>query len=150
MALPGVPHLTGIFHAGVSHLRPAYLLYRNAAETPHSKFSSATKNTAITRPLCSPRKEERPLRLMVVSTLSRCAFLRAVRHEVVRALSALEANDTWEKPMMRRSYLSEVLLAVGPHYTPVRQSLHRLGRWHAHLGVNGAIERGNVVGFWQQ
>ena len=65
---------------------------------------------------------------MVVSTLSHCAFLSlGVRHEVVCALSALEANDPQEKPVVCRSQLSEVLLAEGPRYAPVQQGFHHLG-----------------------
>ena len=53
---------------------------------------------------------------MVVSKLSHCAFLRtlAYDYEVVCALSALEANDPYEKPAVCRSQLTEMLLAEGP------------------------------------
>ena len=48
LPMPGVPNLTGIFHAGIFHHRPAYLWYRNATETPRPKFTSTTKNTVVT------------------------------------------------------------------------------------------------------
>ena len=49
-----------------------------------------------------------------------------VRYEVARALSALEANDPYEKPVVRSS-LSEVLLTEGLRYTPLQQGPHHLG-----------------------
>ena len=71
----------------------------------------------------------------VVSTLSHCAFLRtiSVRHKVVSALSALEANDPWEEVVVCRSELSKVLLAECLSHTPGQQGLHHLGPEHAHL-----------------
>ena len=42
-------------------------------------------------------------------------------------VSALEANDPQEKPVVCRSQLREVLLAEGPRYAPVQQGFHHLG-----------------------
>ena len=67
---------------------------------------------------------------MVVSTLSLALCLLKgldVRHEVVCALLALEANDPQEKPVVCRSQLSEVRLAEGPRHAPVQQGFHHLG-----------------------
>ena len=50
LPMPGVPNLTGVFHAGIFHHRPAYLWYRNATETPYSKYTYTTKNTVVTSP----------------------------------------------------------------------------------------------------
>ena len=56
-----------------------------------------------------------------------------VRHEVIGALSALEANDPQEEVVVCRSEFSEVLLAESPSHTPVQQGIHHLGFKQAHL-----------------
>ena len=74
----------------------------------------------ILRPLYGPRKEETPLTDGRLDALAFCLLKGlGVRLEVVCALSPLEANDPWEKPVVCRSQLSEVLFAEGPRYAPV-------------------------------
>ena len=79
-------------------------------------------------------KDETPFADGYLDALALCLLEGpVVRHEVVCALSALEANCPCDKPVVCRSQLSEVLLAGGPRYTSVRQGLHHLGLQHAHL-----------------
>ena len=56
--------------------------------------------------------------------------LRVRKSGVAGALSALEANDSQEDLVVRRSEPSEVLRAEGPRHTAVRQSLNYLGLQH--------------------
>lgn len=73
------------------------------------------------RPLYVPRKEETQLADGRLGALV-LFFLKGLgaRHEVVCAFSALEANDPWEKPVVCRYQLNEVVvLAQGARGTPL-------------------------------
>ena len=56
--------------------------------------------------------------------------LRVRKSGVAGALSALEANDSQEDSVVRRSEPSEVLRAEGPRHTAVHQSLNYLSLQH--------------------
>ena len=67
------------------------------------------------RTLYGPRKQETPLADDRLDALALCLLKGlGVRHKVISALSALEANDPYEKPVVCRSQLTEMLLAEGP------------------------------------
>ena len=86
------------------------------------------------RPLYGPRKKETPLADGRLDARTLCIRKGlGVRHEVVCALSSLEANDSQEKPVVCRSQLGEVFLAEGPRYAPVEQGFHLLGLYRAQL-----------------
>ena len=72
----------------------------------------------------TPAKRRRRLRI-VVSTLSHCAFLRALAydmHAVVGALLAMEAKNLKEELAMRAVERSEVLPAESPRNTHIAAS----------------------------
>ena len=76
------------------------------------------------RPLYGPLEEETPLADGRLDALALCLLKGlGVRHDVVCVL-ALEANGPWEKPVVCRSQLSEVLLAESLR---VQQGFHYLG-----------------------
>ena len=94
----------------------------------------------IGRLLYAARKEEAPFADGRLHALVLC-FLESLgaRHQVVSALSALEANDPYEEVVVCRSEISEVLLAESPSHTPVQQGLHHLGLSMRTFRVNGAL-----------
>ena len=56
-----------------------------------------------------------------------------IRHAVVGALSAMEANDPKEELAVRAVEHGEVLHAESPRHTPMKHRLPHRGLQHAHL-----------------
>ena len=77
------------------------------------------------RPLYDPRKQETPL----ADGRLDAAFLRALAYDMRWSVRCRrwKANDPYEKTVVCRSQLIEVLLADGPRYAPVQQGFHHLG-----------------------
>ena len=85
------------------------------------------------RPLYGPRKQETPLADGRLDALALCLLkCLGVRDAVVCALSALEAYGPYEKPVVWRSQLSEVLLAEGSPTHP-----------HSRVSITSAISMRN-------
>ena len=76
----------------------------------------------IGRPLYGCRKEEASFAAGRLNAPKLCLLESlGVRHVVVGALSAVEANAPKEEVVVCRSELSEVLLAGSPSHTPVHR-----------------------------
>ena len=76
----------------------------------------------------APRKQETPLAGGRLDALAFCLLKSlGVRHEMVCAFSAVEANNPQEKRVACRAQLSEVFLAEVLRYAPEQQGFHHLG-----------------------
>ena len=92
--------------------------------SPPAIVPNITRRVSRSLSAVRPPEEETPFADGRLDALALCLNEGlGVRHEVICALSALEANDPQEKPVVCRSQLSEVLLAEGPSYAPVQLSL---------------------------
>ena len=80
----------------------------------------------------APREEEPSLTDGPFNALASCLFegLRVRKGGVVGTPSALEASDSQEDLVVRRSEPSEVLRTEGPRHTPVHHILNFLGLQH--------------------
>ena len=79
---------------------------------------------------------------MVISTLTHCAFLRALADDMIRWSMRCRRWKlmvrTYEEVVVCRSELSKVLLDKGPRHTPVQQCLHHLAAFSMRtFRVNG-------------
>ena len=100
-----------------------------ALPTGHRREHHPTGSSAPVLPRHGPRKEEPPITDDRSNVLASCLLegLRVREGGVVGTLSALEANDSQEDSVARRSEPSDVLRAEGPRHTPVQHSLNYVG-----------------------